>query len=85
MNRDKWTDPSVPMVTLVAKLAEEVGEVAKEILDADEDGYVMSGSLKRIEMEADQVEFLASVIKSRAQAMRMRINAEAASKTGGKS
>lgn len=72
VNKAKWTLGNVPMVTLAAKLAEEVGEVAKEILDADEDGYVMPGSLRRIEDEATQVEFLASVIKSRAQALRMR-------------
>lgn len=76
MNKHKWLDPNVPMITLAAKLAEECGETVSEILDADEDGYVMEGSLKRMEEEATHAEFLASVIRSRAQGMRFRLMSE---------
>jgi NTP pyrophosphatase (non-canonical NTP hydrolase) len=73
MKREKWLNPRVPMVTLGAKLAEEMGETVQEILNADEEGYVNSKTLKRIEEEAADAEFIASVIKSRAQEMRFRL------------
>lgn len=75
MNYDKWKDPNVSMAKLAAKLAEECGETVAEILNNDEEGYIRVNQLRDLEMEAAHAEFLASVIKSRAQAMRMRIGA----------
>lgn len=73
MNYNKWIDPKVPMVKLAAKLAEECGETVAEILNNDEEGYTSVKQLRDLEMEAAHAEFLASVIKSRAQGMRFRL------------
>jgi hypothetical protein len=74
MNRKKWRDPEMPMVKLAAKLAEETGETVQEILNADEEGYTNTETLKRLEVEADHAIFLAKTILDRARVQRQRLN-----------
>jgi hypothetical protein len=64
----------MPMVKLAAKLAEETGETVQEILNADEEGYTNTETLKRLEVEADHAIFLAKTILDRARVQRQRLN-----------
>jgi NTP pyrophosphatase (non-canonical NTP hydrolase) len=67
MNRDKWTDPNVPLEILALKLSEEVGEVSREITDENwpHEGDWDDDRRERLLEELNQVVFLANVIKER--------------------
>lgn len=72
MNKGKWIMER-NFVKVAAKLAEETGETVQEILNADEEGYTKASTLRRIEQEAAQVEFLAQMIRNRARDMRRAV------------
>lgn len=67
MNRKKWDNDVVPIPILALKLAEEVGEVSKEITDAHFDRYGLNNDVRqdRILEELEHVEFLAQVLRDR--------------------
>lgn len=73
MNRNKWRHER-NFVKVAAKLAEETGETVQEILNSDEEGYTKATTLRRIEQEAEQVEFLAHTIRLRAHTMRRNLS-----------
>lgn len=63
MNREKWTDPNIPLGVLIAKLAEETGEVANIYADAafvSPREYI--GMAVRMREEARHVKFIADRI-----------------------
>lgn len=76
MKKRRWTDPDVPITILALKLAEEVGEVTRELCD---DYFIMSmgrpvppnafpvgpESAKRTISELKHVEFIARTLRKR--------------------
>lgn len=76
MNKRRWRNPEMPIEVIALKLAEEVGEVAKEITDLWVEEDDAAGSLAfrrkmtltdkdRIATELDHVAFLFTVLRSR--------------------
>lgn len=61
MNKKKWKNPNVPIEILALKLAEEVGEVSREITDAP------GGKLSKLRLaeELGHVIFIASTLRDR--------------------
>jgi NTP pyrophosphatase (non-canonical NTP hydrolase) len=65
MNKNKWTAPYLPIEILALKLAEEAGEVAREITDS----YFGKGDRETLRRnlvdELEQVEFIARTMRKR--------------------
>lgn len=62
MSHKKWRRKKVPLEMIALKLAEEVGEVTKELTDAHFSGKLDRKNLKE---ELDQVIRLANTLKER--------------------
>lgn len=71
MNKQKWKNPRIPLTVLTLKLAEEVGEISRELTDASHvDGNLgvenyNDTEIQRLLTEANDAVFLATEIQSR--------------------
>lgn len=63
MNKERWSDKSVPLVTLALKLSEEAAEVGGEITDANMKGVVVDR--EAILEELDHTIFIAQTMRAR--------------------
>lgn len=72
MNRAKWNNYSIPLMSLALKLGEEAAELGGVMTDVHpwgpltDDGY-SKRELRNMVEECEHVEFIVSLIKRRAQ------------------